>query len=419
MSQEIYAVAGLPVLHSKSPYLFNGVSDDKFIYIRISTDNPSELSVIIKELDIKGLNITTPLKESFLPFLDFKSQEVEKLKAVNTVIQKNGKLYGYNTDLHGVVSAFLSSKIELKGKNAIVIGNGGAGRAAVLGLQNYGVNVSLTNKTGNKLDEYSDILGCEYFKIEDIKSKIGKADIIVNTAPNNSVKFIYSLLKDNQIVLNADYRNYRQIEMKGRLIKGEKWLIYQAEKSFELFFGKKTNMVNKIFLEKEKSIKKTISLIGFMGAGKSETGRRAAELLNYDFFDSDSIIELETGKAVSEIFKDKGEREFREFEKKVLKELINKNGKKILSLGGGVIINDNSRELLKKSSLNIWLWTSNSETEKRLARSKRPLVDNPADIERIFNDRKFFYAETSDILVPTMTDPISVAKKIKKELIWE
>ncbi|MBM7633788.1 shikimate dehydrogenase [Geomicrobium sediminis] len=155
-----YAVIGKPIHHSMSPFLHNAhfeQQDDAAYYTAYEVDL-SELEQTVdafKTLKVRGWNVTVPHKIAIMPFLDELSEEAARIGAVNTVVQVDGKLIGYNTDSRGYLNALLSMTGQsLKEMNVLVVGAGGASRAVVYGLMDYGVtNLSVTNRTALKIEE--------------------------------------------------------------------------------------------------------------------------------------------------------------------------------------------------------------------------------------------------------------------------
>jgi len=137
----LLAVTGNPILHSKSPNLFRAVfkeTNQNHAYFRIAADDIKEAITIMKKLWLRGLNVTAPFKADVMQHVDVISKEAQIIGAVNTVVNELGVLTGYNTDWIGVVQSFIDNGIDPKNKKTLIIGAGGAGRAAVYGLQQAG-----------------------------------------------------------------------------------------------------------------------------------------------------------------------------------------------------------------------------------------------------------------------------------------
>ena len=128
---------------------------------------------------------------------------------------------------------------------------------------------------------------------------------------------------------------------------------------------------------KENRERKIIAIIGLMGVGKTTIGSKLANKLGYYFIDLDQEIEDREGNSISEIFTKKGEKYFRELEKNIIKEIIFRDEKLILSLGGGAFINDEVREFLKEKAITIWLFATIDEILRRVVnKTNRPLLNS-------------------------------------------
>ena len=163
----------------------------------------------------------------------------------------------------------------------------------------------------------------------------------------------------------------------------------------------------------------SVSLIGFMGTGKTTVGKALAELTGKAFVDADTLIEQNAGQSIPDIFRQRGEARFRELEREVFAELDFSPGK-IVSCGGGAILNEENRRRLKANSTVVWLWTDVATLIKRVEKGTRPLFDVD-DVEAKANEllarRIPFYAQTADLMV--MNDTLSapnLARKIYGEI---
>tara|TARA_Y100000816_G_C25837633_1_gene437844 strand:- start:126 stop:662 length:537 start_codon:yes stop_codon:yes gene_type:complete len=165
--------------------------------------------------------------------------------------------------------------------------------------------------------------------------------------------------------------------------------------------------------------KKNICIIGLMGSGKSLIGKELSRYLNLKFFDTDKEIELKIQKNINTIFKEEGEKYFRDIEEKICMELLTHNNC-VISLGGGSIINRNIRKVIKQNSYSIYLQVKLNNLLKRMKSSnKRPLLNNSIDkkktLENLYYERKKFYEE-ADCIVNNDKDKFQVLESIKSEL---
>lgn len=168
-----------------------------------------------------------------------------------------------------------------------------------------------------------------------------------------------------------------------------------------------------------RGITKTIVLVGLMGAGKTTIGRRLAKRLDLEFVDSDFEIEKAAQMSVSEIFDSYGEEDFRAGERRVIARLMD-GPTKVIATGGGAFVNDETRALIKKKSVSVWLdATLDILVDRTARRDTRPLlkVDDPrAVLENLMNEREVIYSE-ADLRVQSCDGPHeTVVDMIVKEL---
>ncbi len=237
-----FAVFGKPILHSKSPQLFNAAFQEmnaNSFYIRIRPKNGKDLVDIIKAFTIAGANITTPFKEEVLGYLDELSSDASCIKGVNCVTYNGNTLIGYNTDHYGVTQSLAEAGIDAKGKKALVIGAGPAAAAAAYGLRNAGANVYIMNRTKEKAIEISKRLNIGNIDLSEISKAISQFEIAVSALlpdanPLNSIS-----IPEHLVLLDANYRTsalgQHIIKFGCSIIGGERWLIHQAVASFLTF----------------------------------------------------------------------------------------------------------------------------------------------------------------------------------------
>ena len=165
--------------------------------------------------------------------------------------------------------------------------------------------------------------------------------------------------------------------------------------------------------------KKNICIMGLMGSGKSIIGKDLSKYLDLKFYDTDREIELKMKKSISSIFEEGGESYFRDIEVKVCTDLLNLENC-VISLGGGSIINQDIRKVIKKNSYSIYLQVKINNLLERLRSSKkRPLLNKNLNkretLENLYNNRRRFY-EKADLIVKNDNDKFKVLEKIKSEL---
>ncbi|MFW6159724.1 MAG: shikimate kinase [Acidobacteriota bacterium] len=424
-----FAVSGSPVLHSKSPFIFNelfrGYSIDAR-YTRIGAESPEELFFLTEHLGLEGLNITSPFKESVFPFMEEWDEQAGMTGSVNTVIIKERKKKGFNTDLDGVTQPLLKRGFDLTSRKVLVLGAGGAGKAAALALHNMGAQVVILNRTEKKAIDSASRIGCRASSLNNLGLHLKDAFLVVNTIPK--VKLFQKKLPPGckPVFFDAVYnpsvlKNFCRKEGFS-FIPGEEWLLSQACRSFEIFTGLKPefNRYNLSSFINSESInsKKNISLIGFMGCGKTSAGKLLSQKLGFSFTDTDSEIEKKEGMIIDHIFKLKGEAYFREKEREIISCLDGRENM-VISCGGGAVLNEENRRFLKRNSFVVWLFLTMEESVRRLRGKKRPLLkkeDPVAKAERIFQGRKEKYFLAADLIIFSQKNIKEVVRKAYEEV---
>ncbi len=251
-----YGIVGHPVIHSLSPAMHNAAIrhlkiDAEYQRFDIDPDNPDNLANFCYETDVNnigGFSVTMPYKREIMAYMDHYDPLAKIVESVNTVVNENSKLIGYNTDAMGALQA-LREKTVINRKKALIMGAGGAARAIAYSLKEYGAEVFVFNRTPEKAEDLAD-----KFKIETIEFRHipqGDFSIIVNATPVGSLpNSEESLLNAGQIPEKAVVLDIVTNPIRTRLLKeaekagatpisGERMLLWQAVDQFKLFFGYK------------------------------------------------------------------------------------------------------------------------------------------------------------------------------------
>ncbi len=161
-----------------------------------------------------------------------------------------------------------------------------------------------------------------------------------------------------------------------------------------------------------------ITLCGMMGSGKSVIGKQVAKNIDFNFIDTDQLIQERTNKSINKIFNEDGEKYFREIEEKIIIEILN-NKNFVFSLGGGAIVNKNIRNILKKHSYNIYLEVEINILTERLINSKnRPLIKDKnikKTLSKLFHEREKFY-KMADLIINNEGKLMDVVKNITNKI---
>ncbi len=252
---KICMIIGDPVEHSLSPQMHNAAYEalginDEFVFIasRVHLKDIGKAVEAVKTLNIRGLTCTIPHKTLVMQYLDEIDPTARKIGAVNTIVNDNGVLKGYNTDWLGVVNP-LKKITSLKNKTVALLGAGGAARAVLFGMKQQEANVTIFNRTIEKAEELAKEFDCNVFSLEEIE-KIKNMDIIFN-ATSVGLNDIHAspvpkeVLNKHHIVFDAVYSPYetqllREAKEKGAtIIYGLEMLLYQGLAQFELYTGQK------------------------------------------------------------------------------------------------------------------------------------------------------------------------------------
>jgi shikimate dehydrogenase len=425
----IFAVTGRPVLHSKSPFLFNRSFEDngdKAVYTRISAESASHAIFLFKDIGLSGMNVTSPFKQDILENLDKADPAVSAIGAANTVVLDGTLLQGFNTDHIGVTSSLKHHGLHLQDSACLVLGAGGAGRAAAYGLIQEGAHVILTNRTYEKAEQAAESLGCQAAPLDSLKSLLDNTEIVVSALTPRINPIEQEWLRSSHVILDANYpfSSLRTLAQKQgcTTISGEDWLLHQAIPAYKLFTGREANRKSLVDALssgfKYKTIYDNISLVGFMGCGKTTVGPILAEKLGYSFTDIDRMIEEREGETIPEIFQLKGEHGFRTLEKSMLPEIY-QDKKAVFACGGGVVLDPTNRDTISQNSLVVWLYASMESSLQRIEPGSRPLLnsrENRKELELLFRTRIPHYARIADLVVSSDCDPEKTAENIYEEI---
>lgn len=250
VATRVYGVVGDPIAHSLSPAIMNAAfrrENVNAVYLALHAKTLKDLLACVKEIPIHGISVTMPYKESILPFLDNTDSHTTKVGACNTVVRaQDGKLYGFNTDTAGIVRPLERRLNTLEGARILVIGAGGAARAAVFGLKERGAEVYILNRTAAHAKKLAHQARARIMKRPDLKKMA--FDVIINATPVGMGNSRDTPLQDKEI--NARYvfdmiydpsetRLMKLAKERGaQIIPGIEMFVHQAARQFEIWTGK-------------------------------------------------------------------------------------------------------------------------------------------------------------------------------------
>jgi 3-dehydroquinate dehydratase / shikimate dehydrogenase len=245
----VYGVAGDPVEHSLSPVIMNAAlrrENVNGVYLPLHAKTVKDLIRCVREIPLHGLSITMPYKQAILQYLDNTDAHTAKIGACNTVVRgQDGKLYGFNTDIAGILRP-LEQRLTIENAKVLVLGAGGAARAAVFGLKERGAEVWILNRTSVKGQKLARQAKAHSIKRADLHKV--SFDVIINATPVGMGNLRDCLLKDAEIqarvVFDMVYdpvetRLLQVARSKGiAVIPGVEMFVQQAARQFEIWTGK-------------------------------------------------------------------------------------------------------------------------------------------------------------------------------------
>jgi 3-dehydroquinate dehydratase/shikimate dehydrogenase len=248
-STQVYGVAGDPISHSLSPIMMNAAfrrETVNAVYLGLHAKNLKDLLACVNDIPIRGISVTMPFKEEIVTYLSNSDPLTRQIGACNTVVRsQDGKLYGFNTDVAGIVGP-LEERMNLNGKRVLVIGAGGAARAAVFGLRGRDAEVFLVNRTPERAQALARQAKAKYVKRADLAKQ--NFDVIINATPLGMGGSRQLPLEEKE--LNAQYvfdlvytpaetKFLKLAKSKGlQVIPGLEMFVQQGARQFEIWTGK-------------------------------------------------------------------------------------------------------------------------------------------------------------------------------------
>ncbi len=423
-----FAVAGRPILASRSAPLFQALFERQGLnarYTRLSVEDADELLAMADDLGLSGLNVTAPLKERVLGTLAARQTTVDAVGAAKVLLPTPEGWVGANTDAMGVRDTLALHGVDLAGRRAVVLGAGGAARAALASLSNAGLTSLLVcNRTAERGERVAANFRAETWPLDRLGEAVRGADLLVSCVPGEPDLVPSESLHPGLWVFDADYRATRLARIAhragARVIPGTDWLALQASAGFEAFTGQALAPATVTWVRRLATSPVTLPspplvLCGFMGAGKSTLAPRLADLLGWSFADTDRMVEETSGMTVAAIFERCGEARFRELERHAVNEAVDRAG--VVALGGGALLDPEVRDFLRGRAVVVLLWTPLDSALARTDGTDRPLLASGADPSRLRRSRHGSYLALADLVVSSATGtPDNVARVIVGEL---
>jgi len=396
---------GRTLTHSYSPRIHSMLGDYRY---DLFEKEPHELADFLKNGDWDGINVTMPYKKDVIPYLDELTPVAVRLGAVNTIVRKDGKRIGHNTDYFGFLTMVKSSGLDVTDKKVLVLGSGGASNTAAAVLEELGAHTVVISRTGTNhygnLHRHTDASLLVNTTPVGMFPQTGVSPVELDRLPNleGVLDVIYNPSR-TKLLLDAEKRSL--VTMDGLLM-----LVAQAKETAELFTGSRIDnaVIDQIYNVLRKQTQNII-LIGMPGCGKTTVGRLLAEKLDKAFFDSDDLVEQLAGMPIPDIFWKFGEDAFRNHETEALFRLGMESGT-VIATGGGCVTKDRNYPLLHQNGTIIWLKRNIS----RLATDGRPL--SIGNLTEMYDRRAPLYEAFADHIIDNDGEPAETVTKILEVL---
>ena len=360
---------------------------------------PEELGAFLEKRDFLGINVTIPYKQAVMPYLDETDALAREIGAVNTIVNRGGKLMGFNTDFTGLKNLILHNGIVLSGRKVLILGSGGTSKTATAVARALGAgSVVIAGRTAKP----------GVVSYEEAYAVHSDASVIINTTPCGMypdvlstpvslepfrclealVDVIYNPLR-TRLVMEAQRRGIRSCN-------GLYMLASQGVAASALFLDapmkeeKALSVYRQLYRQK-----RNIVLTGMPGSGKSTTGKILAERLGMAFADTDDLIMRQTGRHPAQIIREDGEEAFREIESGIVRE-ISAASDTVVSTGGGVVLKDENMTCLKGNGIVFFI---DRDIRDIVPYSDRPLSDTREKLEETYRRRYPLYCSTCDFRI--------------------
>lgn len=407
-----YGCIGERLCHSFSREIHTALSDYEYELKEIPRDGLSEF---LEAKEFSAINVTIPYKEAVIPYLYSIDDATRRIGAVNTIVNKDGRLFGYNTDFYGMTRLLSHAGVSVRGKKIAILGSGGTAKTARAVCLALGAREVLT------VSRVASDVAIDYKTLYECHTN---TEVIINTTPvgmyptpfdlsldisrfdklSGVIDAIYNPLR-TELILSAHERG---IPAEGGLYM----LVAQAVRASEIFLdttypeGTTEIVYEKILREKE-----NIVLIGMPGSGKTTVAGLLGERLSREVCDTDELITKRCKKDVPAIFSEDGETYFRYIEAEIIKEVSALSGK-IISTGGGAILRDDSVKALK---MNGKVYFLDRPKEDLVPTEDRPLAKTREMIYKRYDERYAKYVGAADRIIKIDCTADEVARRIENE----
>ncbi len=359
---------------------------------------PEAVGPFLTRREFSGINVTIPYKETVLPYLSYIDPVAREIGAVNTIVQRDGLLYGYNTDAAGLTDLLQSNGFDPRGRTALVLGSGGTSKTACAVLRRLGAEkVLVVSRRPHGENQIS---------YEQAISNYGDAQCLINTTPVGMYPQIelspLDLAAFPRLAFVADviYNPLRTpllqqaAELRIPNANGLRMLVAQARAAAERFLDVRIPPSETERVLKALNLEmRSLALIGMPSCGKTTLGKMLAQRLGRELVDLDEKIARDAGCSIPKIFAREGETGFRARETQALRQVAGRQGL-VIATGGGIVKRPDNVRLLRANALLCFV-----ERDVRLLQAEdpsRPLSTSREALRRMYEERLPLYRAAAD-----------------------
>lgn len=391
-----YGLIGEKLGHSFSREIHAKIASYPYQLIELA---PQELDRFMKKRKFTAINVTIPYKQAVMPYLDEIDENARRIGAVNTIVKRVGRLYGYNTDYSGASALLRHAGIELQGRHVMILGTGGTSHTLRCVASDLGADrITLVSRHPSDGE----------IGYDELPAYSGSVQVLINTTPVGMYPHTdgrpvnlddFPALEGVADVIYNPLRTplIRQAQARGLKAEGGLYMLAaQAVYASALFRNIEIaeEVVEKTFLAVLRE-KENIVLIGMPSSGKSTVGKELAEKIGRELLDTDREIVRQCGKTISRIFAEDGEAFFREREREVSARLSDRQGI-VIATGGGIILNEQNLDALRANGRIYFL---DRPLEQLMASDDRPLASDRAALEKRYAERYDLYRAAADKII--------------------
>lgn len=388
MEQKLYGLIGAKLGHSYSKIIHEQLAGYQYELIPLPTE--AEARAFMEKRAFTAINVTIPYKQLVIPYCDVVDPKAKEIGAVNTIVNRDGKLYGYNTDYTGFSYLARVHGVDFADKTVLILGTGGTHSTVEAVCRDGGAKEILSaSRTG----KYGALTYNEAMRRRDVQ-------IIVNTTPCGMYPNVGQCMlaptafPELEAVLDVVYNPFRtelllRAEEHGvKTAGGFEMLVAQAVYAAQYFTGRfyATDSVIPTASRRLQHQLANVSLIGMPGCGKSTIGAALAKRLNKTFVDLDEEIERRTGNNIPDIFAHEGEEAFRHYEAETLADIGKRTGQ-VIACGGGIIKTPANVHAMRQNGCVLWV----QRPLGKLATGGRPLSQGGAALKQLQAERTPLY----------------------------